>query len=69
MIIDNFHVVRSSVSPAETDSPLTVDPDAVLSLSIASKSFKLITGRDRQFRQSCCSIEEREFLERRHPNF
>jgi hypothetical protein len=39
MIIDNFDFVRVSVHPFEADSPLLVDADAVLSLSIAFERF------------------------------
>ncbi len=34
MIIHNLHVVSITFSPLETDSPLLIDPNAVLTLSI-----------------------------------
>ena len=30
VVVHNLHIVRSAVSPEEADSPLAVDPDAVL---------------------------------------
>jgi hypothetical protein len=35
MIVYNLHIVRISFLPAEADAPLLVDPDAVLTVSVA----------------------------------
>jgi len=42
MVIDNLNIVRIPVLPYETDAPLLIDPDAVLSNSVPLKSFKFI---------------------------
>jgi hypothetical protein len=44
MIIDDFDVLGAGISPSETHPELIVDPDAVLSLSIAFKGFQTIPG-------------------------
>ena len=35
VVIDDFHVVRIAVTPAEADAPLVIDPNAVLSFAFA----------------------------------
>jgi hypothetical protein len=46
MIIDYFDIVRISIIPFETDSPLLVDPDAVLAFSIPLQRFEPVSGRN-----------------------
>jgi hypothetical protein len=42
MIIDNFDVVCIAIAPLKTDAPLVIDPNAVLTQTIASKLFQVI---------------------------
>jgi hypothetical protein len=46
MIINNLNIVCILVLPFETDSPLIVNANAVLSFSIPGQSFKLVSRRD-----------------------
>ena len=43
MVVDDLHVVRVAVAPAKADSPLVVDPDAVLTSAFASKRLQAIS--------------------------
>jgi hypothetical protein len=40
MIIDNFNELGAAIAPLETDTPLIVDPDAVLTATIALQRFQ-----------------------------
>jgi len=42
MIVNNLHLVSVALFPAEADPPLVVDTDAVLTASIAVKSFQSV---------------------------
>ena len=42
MVVDNLHVVSIALLPVEADPPLVVDTDAVLTASIAVKSFQSV---------------------------
>jgi hypothetical protein len=44
MIVDDFDILGAVISPSDTHPELVVDPDAVLSLSIAFKGFQTIPG-------------------------
>ena len=44
MVIRDFNVVRMSSLPAEANSILIVDPDAVIPFAIATESFEAIPG-------------------------
>ena len=57
MIVDDFNVPRAVVSPAKADSPLVVDPDAVLPTSIAGKFLEPVAGRDAKVVQILGAIE------------
>lgn len=46
MIVHNLNVVCVIFSPDETDSPLIIDPNAVLALTIPSESLKTISRRN-----------------------
>jgi hypothetical protein len=48
MIINDFHVMRIAVYPAEADSPLIVDPNAILTGAIAREFFQSIAWRHAQ---------------------
>jgi len=42
MIIDDFNELGAAIAPLETDTPLIVDPDAVLTATIALQRFQPI---------------------------
>jgi hypothetical protein len=44
--IDDLDVPRMAIAPMETDSPLVIDSDAVLSGAIATEFFKPVSRRD-----------------------
>ena len=44
MIIGNFNLVNAIVTPTETDTPLLVDANAVLTLPITTQRFKPVGG-------------------------
>jgi hypothetical protein len=44
VIVDDFHIEAMTFAPKEADSPLIVDPDRMLALSIASQGLQLIPG-------------------------
>jgi hypothetical protein len=48
MAICYFNVERVTAAPFETDSPLVINSDAMLSSSIAAQLFKSIRRRDSQ---------------------
>ena len=65
MIIDDFNIVGFAVFPAETNTPLVIDPNAVLAFSVPCKLLKSISGRDADVIQCLCGIEKQKFPERR----
>jgi hypothetical protein len=66
VVINNLDIFRVPVTPSETDTPLIVDPDAVLAGAVTCQSLKPITRREpqvvkpgrgvqiAQFPASCC---------------
>ena len=63
MIVGNLHVIAVTIAPNETDAPLIIDPDRVLSLAISPQGLQLISrgrSQDAQFR---CSVELEQFSE------
>jgi hypothetical protein len=57
MIIYNFNFAGVSASPYKTDSPLLVNPDAMLPLSLALQSFQPISRRNHQIFQPDGSVD------------
>jgi hypothetical protein len=51
MIIHNLYVMRVAFSPSKANAPLVIDPNAVLSRSVAGQSFQPVPGRDPQRHQ------------------
>jgi hypothetical protein len=64
VIVDNLDVESVPVLPLETDTPLLVDPYAVLSLPIAHQPFKLIRGRNHEVAQVGGGVEVFQLLTR-----
>jgi hypothetical protein len=48
VIINNLDLVSIGLAPYKTDSPLIVDPDAMLTLAVAAKFLQTVTGRNLQ---------------------
>jgi hypothetical protein len=48
VVIDDFHVVDVTFDPSEADTPLIVDPDAVLAFAVALERLKTIGWRNSQ---------------------
>jgi len=46
-----------SLGTNKTDSPLLIDPDAVLALSVPSKHLQPIPGNGLQLRQRGCALD------------
>jgi hypothetical protein len=61
MIVDDLDVVRVCSEPAEADSPLIVDSDAVLASSVTGEFFKAIRRRDAEINEAGRGIEHNEF--------
>jgi hypothetical protein len=60
VIVGNLGIPSLAVFPNEADSPLIVDPNAVLSSPIPAQSFQPITGRDAQIFEISRSIKCQE---------
>ena len=48
MIIGDLDVERVAAVPLETDSPLIIDPNAILPCTVAAEFFEAICGWDSQ---------------------
>ncbi len=48
MIVHDLDLIGVAVVPDKANAPLVVDADAVLTVAVARKSLKAITGRDSQ---------------------
>ncbi|GAA1633712.1 hypothetical protein GCM10009700_21120 [Brevibacterium sanguinis] len=70
MVVDEFDIVRSSLSPDEADAPLRVDPDAVLTRTIAGELLQTIPWRDPQILDIVRRVDQFELSKSRsldHP--
>jgi hypothetical protein len=61
VVINNFDLVGVSIAPHETDPPLIVDANAVLSLSISIQRLQTVTRRSSQISQLGCTVELSQF--------
>jgi hypothetical protein len=57
VVVGYLHVLSIALRPPEADSPLVVDSDAVLALSIPSQSLKAIAWRDSKILECVGAIE------------
>ena len=60
MIIINLNIVCIPVLPFETDSPLMVNANAMLSLSLPGQCFKLVSRRDSQVLHRRTAVQHSE---------
>jgi len=60
MVIDDFNVARIAVLPAETDSPLLIDSNTVLTTPISGESFQAIARRDPQISKCIRRVQDQK---------
>ena len=51
MIVDDFNLVGSAVTPHEANSPMVIDADAMLTCAAAFEQLKPVSWRSGQIRQ------------------
>jgi hypothetical protein len=61
MIVYDFNIVSVPLAPTEADTPLVIDPNAVLSLPVSSQFLKAISWRDKKIIQLLCRIQQEQF--------
>jgi len=61
VIVHDRRVFGARVSPAKADPPLLVNPDAVLTRTVASQLVGTISGRDPQVIQFVGGVDNQEF--------
>jgi hypothetical protein len=65
VIVDDPDVVGIAILPAETDPPLLIDPNAMLSRSAPLEFLESITGRDAEVLKLLGGVDEDELAEHR----
>jgi hypothetical protein len=60
VIIDDLHLISVTLSPLETDAPLIIDSDAVLTPTGTMKFLQTIAGRDTQVLQRLRVVQHYE---------
>ena len=65
MIVDDLYVRSPFWGPDETDAPLLVDADTVLTLPIISQRFESIARRNFQVIKNCRPVQLRKLAEGR----
>lgn len=60
MVIDDFDIGRIAVLPAETDSPLIIDSNTVLTVPISSEFFQSISRWDPQISKCIRRIQDQK---------
>ena len=63
MVVDDFDVVGVPAGPTETDTPLVIDADAVLSSAIASQLFEAVRGWNAKVDETGRGVEHEELPE------
>lgn len=61
MIVNNLDFVGVAAFPPKANTPLCIDSDTVLVLSVAVESLETITGRDSQVIERLRSVKKEEF--------
>ena len=57
MIIDDLDAFRSGICPNEADTPLIIDPNAVLPETVALKRLRTVSGRRHQVPKFNCGSD------------
>jgi hypothetical protein len=65
MVVRDFDVVGVTLAPGKTDSPLVVDPNAVLSLAVPVQLLQPIAGKDAENSKIIRCVEHVELPKRR----
>jgi hypothetical protein len=56
VVAENFHVKSVAHPPNKADTPLIINPNAVLTFAISVQSLKAISGRRSQIPELNCTI-------------
>ena len=64
MVVGDLDVLRLFIFPVETDAPLVIDADAVLTLPISFQLLKLIAGRREQVAEILGIVQVDQFASR-----
>ncbi len=64
VVVDDLDVLGPGVGPDETDAPLLVDPDAVLSGAVRLEGFEAVAGRGPEVVQRFGGVEHDELAQR-----
>src|SRR5690606_5217963 len=65
VIVDEFDIFRTSISPDETDPPLRIHPDAVLTATVTGQLLQPVPWRDPQVVDILCRMNQLELAQRR----
>src|SRR5271168_503415 len=68
VIIPDLHVVSVSIAPNETNTPLVVDADTVLSRAVTLQRMKPVSRRKIQIHQTFGRVQHQKLAPRRLPN-
>jgi hypothetical protein len=60
MVINDLDVISFAISPAKADPPLIVDPNAVLTPTVAVQFFESVAGRHFEIVEPLCGIDGQE---------
>ncbi len=63
MIINNFNICRTFISPAKTNSKLVIDANTPLAFSVAAQPLKTITRRHTHVTQALRQIKLNELAQ------
>ena len=64
MVVDDFDMFGTSVFPIETDTPLVIDADAVLTGAISLEQFEMIAGRHTKIFDATALVDHTKFYRR-----
>jgi hypothetical protein len=57
VIVDNLDIVGIAVMPKKTESPLVIDANAMLTLSVGSQWLQPVPGRACHVSQDHCTVQ------------
>jgi hypothetical protein len=64
MVVDYLHILRILTCPPKANSPLIVDTDGILALTLASERLQTIPGRAAKVRHSRGGVDHVKFTQR-----
>jgi hypothetical protein len=65
VVVDEFDIFRTSISPDKADPPLGIHPDAVLTPTISGQPLQPVPRRDPQILDILRRVNQLEFAQRR----